>query len=241
MATDQKAYHAAYNKKHNVRLTAQKRLYYRQNKEKIRERAKAYREANKELKGRVDRIYREKNKSRCAANVKKWIKENPERRKEIAIAYYYRHREDVMKKSRDRYPLIRDKLAARRYVRGQRPDVRAANRKQMKKWRANNPHLGLAYAASRRARKLSAAMGDPAAIKAYYFHVKNAVTIHCHWCKREMLKAERSVDHLVPLIRGGSHDVPNFVPACLACNCSKGTKRPEEFQAMLQRRASLIH
>lgn len=33
-----------------------------------------------------------------------------------------------------------------------------------------------------------------------------------------------TMDHIVPLIKGGRHDVDNVVPACQKCNDSKGSK-----------------
>lgn len=38
-------------------------------------------------------------------------------------------------------------------------------------------------------------------------------------------------DHCLPLARGGAHDASNIVPACMACNQSKGTRTREEFMA----------
>lgn len=34
------------------------------------------------------------------------------------------------------------------------------------------------------------------------------------------------LDHYIPLARGGSHTIANLVPACAACNLSKGAKLP---------------
>ena len=36
-------------------------------------------------------------------------------------------------------------------------------------------------------------------------------------------------DHQIPLSRGGTNFASNMVPACASCNCSKGSKTPEEF------------
>lgn len=33
-----------------------------------------------------------------------------------------------------------------------------------------------------------------------------------------------TMDHFVPLKRGGKHELANMVPACKSCNCSKGAK-----------------
>ena len=32
------------------------------------------------------------------------------------------------------------------------------------------------------------------------------------------------IEHVVPISKGGAHDIDNIVPACAACNSSKGAK-----------------
>ncbi|HUI27261.1 MAG TPA: HNH endonuclease [Candidatus Kryptonia bacterium] len=43
----------------------------------------------------------------------------------------------------------------------------------------------------------------------------------CHYCGRQVLPRELTMDHLVPLIRGGRSTKGNLVPACKECNNSK--------------------
>ena len=38
-----------------------------------------------------------------------------------------------------------------------------------------------------------------------------------------------SIDHVVPLSRGGKHEIENLLPACRSCNSSKGAKLLEEW------------
>lgn len=60
-------------------------------------------------------------------------------------------------------------------------------------------------------------------------------TNHCCWyCGRKFttLGAQEedsfTIDHIIPLDKGGSRvDINNLVPACQACNYSKGNKRLE--------------
>lgn len=37
-----------------------------------------------------------------------------------------------------------------------------------------------------------------------------------------------SVDHIIPEIHGGPHEMHNFCTRCKSCNCKKGTKMPEK-------------
>lgn len=41
-----------------------------------------------------------------------------------------------------------------------------------------------------------------------------------------------TVDHIVPLIRGGSNDMDNLTPACRSCNSSKGDKLLSEWREL---------
>ncbi len=50
---------------------------------------------------------------------------------------------------------------------------------------------------------------------------------HCHWCKRKLEKDEATVDHVIPLARGGLDNHNNKVLACGNCNQARGHEMPE--------------
>lgn len=50
--------------------------------------------------------------------------------------------------------------------------------------------------------------------------VRNGYPRFCSYC----LAKASTIDHVVPLTLGGTHDFDNLVPACLSCNSSKGSK-----------------
>jgi 5-methylcytosine-specific restriction endonuclease McrA len=54
---------------------------------------------------------------------------------------------------------------------------------------------------------------------------------HCHYCGRRMRSVEKSLDHVIPLDRGGAHSIHNVVVACKPCNFSKHTLTVEEWRA----------
>ena len=43
----------------------------------------------------------------------------------------------------------------------------------------------------------------------------------CHYCGKKFKSSELTMDHLVPLIRGGKSTKGNLVPACKPCNHAK--------------------
>lgn len=49
----------------------------------------------------------------------------------------------------------------------------------------------------------------------------------CHYCGRQ--KRLLTVDHVVPLSRGGTWHITNLVGACSECNSLKGNMSADEF------------
>jgi 5-methylcytosine-specific restriction endonuclease McrA len=57
----------------------------------------------------------------------------------------------------------------------------------------------------------------------------------CYYCGARVEPAELTLDHLVPLIRGGRTTRGNCVPACKECNNRKKYLLPLEWEEYLQR------
>jgi 5-methylcytosine-specific restriction enzyme A len=57
----------------------------------------------------------------------------------------------------------------------------------------------------------------------------------CHYCQQHFKAAELTLDHLVPLVRGGRSSKGNCVPACKNCNNLKKDLLPIEWVAYLER------
>lgn len=49
----------------------------------------------------------------------------------------------------------------------------------------------------------------------------------CRWCGKQLSFRESTVDHVIPLARGGTNHVKNLVIACEACNRRRGRDMPE--------------
>jgi 5-methylcytosine-specific restriction endonuclease McrA len=58
----------------------------------------------------------------------------------------------------------------------------------------------------------------------------------CHYCGRRVPPGELTLDHIVPLVRGGRSTRGNCVPACKTCNSAKQDLLPTEWEAYLARR-----
>ena len=55
----------------------------------------------------------------------------------------------------------------------------------------------------------------------------------CHYCRREVGAKALTLDHVVPLVRGGRSVRANMVPACKDCNSKKQSLLAWEWQAYL--------
>jgi 5-methylcytosine-specific restriction protein A len=57
----------------------------------------------------------------------------------------------------------------------------------------------------------------------------------CHYCGGRFAPAELTLDHVVPLVRGGLSSKGNCVAACKDCNTRKRDMLPTEWQDYLDR------
>jgi 5-methylcytosine-specific restriction endonuclease McrA len=63
----------------------------------------------------------------------------------------------------------------------------------------------------------------------------------CHYCGGTVPARELTMDHVVPLARGGKTTKANVVPCCKECNNRKRQLLPMEWQEYLQRIAGEKH
>ncbi|RMG06038.1 MAG: HNH endonuclease [Nitrospirae bacterium] len=57
----------------------------------------------------------------------------------------------------------------------------------------------------------------------------------CYYCNRKVGAGELTMDHIVPLIRGGKSTKSNIVPACKECNSKKKYLLPLEWEEYLDK------
>jgi 5-methylcytosine-specific restriction endonuclease McrA len=57
----------------------------------------------------------------------------------------------------------------------------------------------------------------------------------CYYCGRTFSPKDLTMDHIVPLIRGGKSTKGNTVPACKECNNKKKHMLPIEWEQYLER------
>jgi 5-methylcytosine-specific restriction endonuclease McrA len=90
-----------------------------------------------------------------------------------------------------------------------------ATKLSQQKWEKANPEKVAQKVTRRRALKKSA--------KTFYVSEKELKKLYnskCFFCSN---KAD-TIDHVIPLSRGGTHGIGNLLPACRSCNSSKSSR-----------------
>lgn len=119
----------------------------------------------------------------------------------------------------------RDRDDAARYVREREHRIAYA-----KAYAAQNPHVGQL---SRRNRRAAARGGR---VKpADWLKLCRRYGGRCAYCG---IKGQLTVDHVVPLVRGGRNTIGNVLPACMSCNCHKQGRFIMEWRLGKSRRRS---
>lgn len=72
-------------------------------------------------------------------------------------------------------------------------------------------------------------------LKASQWWKRKLATGTCYYCGQFFIPAELTMDHVIPLIRGGKSERFNLVPCCKECNKKKKSLLPTEWEAYMRR------
>jgi 5-methylcytosine-specific restriction endonuclease McrA len=167
------------------------------------------------------RKWRAANPERDAAARRAWRAANPGR-EAASIREYYAANPDAAQRDRERRRL-KDQ---RRHL-AMSEEEREKKRAYVRKWaKVLNPEKARALQMAKRARKLNA-----------FVEYVEAATVYerdnwiCHICGEKIDRRRvypdpfsPSVDHVIPLAKGGTHEYANCATSHLVCNVSKGKK-----------------
>lgn len=154
---------------------------------------------------------------------KGYYEANRERMVEKSRRWYSQHKEEAAEYVRRRSAETKAKIAEkkRRYRAENKDKIAEYNRK----WRTENKGVMRAHKHRRRARQRNAPGRHTAAdVKRQHKAQKGK----CYYCGCKVGN-DYHVDHVIPLIRGGSDGPENIVIACQFCNISKKDKLPHEW------------
>jgi 5-methylcytosine-specific restriction endonuclease McrA len=173
----------------------------RKNPDKVRAYSKMYQRENADQRREYRREWRRRNPEASRKQKREWRQKNIERALEQERQRLRRWRKLNYEKDREAQ---RQREAAFRSANPER--AREKSRQSKQRWRARKRD-GIGYrVATKDIRRLSLA--------------------NCVACG---LPAD-SLDHVIPLSRGGSHGIGNLAPMCRGCNSSKGAKTVTEWR-----------
>lgn len=140
-------------------------------------------------------------KSCFSAYMRNYYQKNPESIKARARQYHELNRDDANRKRRERRKanIQRERLASKR-------------------WAAENPEKTRAYKSANNAkRRLRKSAG--------FVRTQDLVKLQrqtkCFYCQQTK---KLTIEHVIPLSRGGQHTIGNLVMACQSCNFRKHAK-----------------
>ncbi|MEA5598644.1 HNH endonuclease [Rivularia sp. UHCC 0363] len=67
----------------------------------------------------------------------------------------------------------------------------------------------------------------PSAVRKYVFERNN---YQCQSCGKREEESSLTIDHIIPLARGGSNDISNLQTLCFTCNCQKTDNIDDRFR-----------
>jgi 5-methylcytosine-specific restriction endonuclease McrA len=216
---------AEYKAANRERINAKRRADYAED-PRVKESLEAWRRANPEKVKEYDRRKREKHRDRIReyhraryllsreafiARAAKWKKENPEAARASAARSRAKHGDEHRAAARER--------ARRNY---------AADPQKFKDrfntWAQSS--RGRAWFTDNRARRRGAPFTEEALA-----WVESLVDPLCTYCG----EPANSIDHIVPIINGGTSERENLTPACMDCNRRKSKMSVESFLKTLEK------
>lgn len=224
---------------------------------------RAHREAAAKYKAKDPDGYNARRRAKYAANpepakeqARRWRAANPERAREIEKRKYERHRDRIREYERARYLLHQqDYLDRSRRWREENRDRyneltrerRAANpehtrelaRKHQARQRELHPEVlkaryeawaksprGRAWFAGNRFRRRNAPLTEEA--MAWLESLENPLCTYCG-------EPADTIDHIIPIVKGGDSSRANLTPACRSCNRKKWSMSVEAFLKILEK------
>ncbi len=143
-------------------------------------------------------------------NVAQWVKKNPEKKRAQSYDRYWKN------------PELNRAIGVAYYA-----SHREEGKARTKKWVKDNPERAAAGYRTKRARKRGNGGKHTGAEIEDILRLQKFKCAYCGASVRK--KKNRHVDHITPLVKGGTNDRRNLKVLCPPCNLSKKAKDPIDF------------
>lgn len=182
-----------------------------------------------------EKQYEIENKEKIAARKAKYFQDNKADIQAKRATYYLENKESILEDRKAFYQNNREAILA------QKIEYHESNKERLKiksaKYHIDNPHKAHEYRAKRRATVKDAIDGSlTAATIAITLEVHLDVhSNRCPYCDHEYSPTNKvTLDHIVPIAKGGKHSLYNIQWMCAPCNISKGVKDLDEWLKHIQ-------
>lgn len=177
--------------------------WYQRNKEKQRIYRARYYQENKEKILSNNKDYIKKNKLRVAKRKRAYAIRNKDKIKKYMTNYWQKNRNSLTVKTKEWYENNKSRVLKLHYD-----------------WRRNNPEKQRNMITTQRARRRGWRGNATVSVREW----KDLLFIHGGRCAYCGATKNIQQDHIVPLSKGGEHNIKNILPACRSCNSSKNNK-----------------
>jgi 5-methylcytosine-specific restriction endonuclease McrA len=190
-------------------------------------------EAQKQRNSQRRRERRAKNAEKYKSLRKQAYQKNRKRERALNVEYQKTHREQIKPRRRKNYLLRREhELREGYHYRKQRPDQM---RELYKRYREKHWQKYRAFANNRRKREIwDGGVTSETVQRVYEANVVKHGQLTCYLCSHPIVFGDDTLEHKVPLFRGGGNDFGNLDIAHKSCNSSKSTKTEAEYREWLK-------
>ena len=186
-----------------------RKKYYKNNKEHYKEYRKEYNKSNKEYRKEYNKRYYEDNKEGILKQQKQHYEDNKEEVKERNKEYYEKNKEHY-----------------KEYQKQWRENNKEYIKEQKTFWDRNNPNKIFNY--NNKRRELENNQGDGIA-KEQWLEMMQFFDWKCAYSGEKLNNKTKTIDHIIPLSKGGEHEVWNMCPMYRNYNSSKRTQDMEDW------------